>query len=222
MDEFDSDKIFPTRVDLKKLFPQSFRYVLASSFWFLVVTAGLLVANLYFSLEVPSAEPVSGQPEGLGSLVAYLLDRLLLASVVITVIKIGYESLHHFLYSYTTELEHLTISRGVLFRSRFSFPLARINDVSLTRDPIELCFLLYTLDVLTASPILQSGLIEGLPKKSALGLQAYLLALVESSLPNIKEDAAINVQKRGLAPEVADKILHQEETKEEPVPSVPR
>lgn len=202
-DEFENVQRIATRVDLKERFPQSYRIIFSRSFWFIL--ALITVGIGYFVFNNASEENPGGD---LDYVTRYAFDAFMLAVIVICLVKIIYEFFFHLVYTYKIELEHFTITRGIFFRSRASFPIARINDVSLKRTFIDLLFGLYTLDVLTASAVYQFGIVEGLGKKAAVDLQTYLLAMVESTLPNVPEKEVEKVFEGEMSSETADEILH--------------
>lgn len=212
-DEFEAIKAVPTRVDLKERFPLTLRYIFCKSFWFLLATGLIAAARIWIGtyhppINDPSLEIAHGAiQKGMGS----FFDYLFFAAFICTVLKLIYEFVFRAMFTYSIELEHLTVTRGIFFRSRSSFPLARINDVSLKRTPVEMLFLLYAIDVLTASPISTYGRIEGLSKKDAVDLQTYLLALVETTLPDVREKAADQAQTKKLSPPEVDKLIHGED-----------
>ena len=184
-----------TRVDLREMFPQSIRLAFEESFAYLIGLFLITAGYIWFATSLPVL------PEGpslIGS-TELVLRWFFYIAVTICGGKLLYELIYFLVYRYTIELEHLTITRGVLFRTRTSFPIAKINDVSLRRNPIEILFGVYNLTILTASPVANSGTIEGLPARSAHGLQSYLLALVETTLPDVREKVAENVLERAEA-----------------------
>lgn len=193
----------PTRVYLKQRYPQSWRNILRRCF---LPFLALVLAAIGF-IQVGSITDLDTRA---GELLQQLMTYLFTVTLVVAVFLLIYEFLYHFLYDYVIELEHLTITRGVFFRSRSSFPIAGINDVSLQRNFFELLFGLHSLSVLTASPVSEFGSIEGLPKSSAIGLQSHLLILVETTRPNVNENAAEKIMANVLTAEQADNLLHGE------------
>jgi membrane protein YdbS with pleckstrin-like domain len=185
LDEFESVKEIPTRVNLKMRYPQSPFVIIEKSVWFLLAIVVVLLG--YYQLNQPELDQAFYEEAARG--VKIVFDYLLVVILILTGIKIIYETLHHLMYNYNIELEHLVITRGVFMRTRASFPIAKINDASLTRNFVELIFGLYSLNILTASPTLTTGTISGLRKKEAVDLQAYLMLLVETTLPQINKEA---------------------------------
>lgn len=203
MDEFKSVQALPTRDELSARFPRQARSILARSFWFLL--AGLFAVVAYLVL---AATPLTSAPAGLEAAILRLTNWILLITVLIVAIKLLYEVVYFLMFSYAIELEHLTITKGVFFRSRSSFPMAKVNDVSIQRSPIELLFGLYAINVLTASPVSTYGRVGGLNRRNAASLQAFLLALVETTLPDVKEAAAERIARTHLSADEADVALH--------------
>lgn len=181
-----------SRVDLKELFPQSIRLAFAESFVYLAGLAFVVIGYIAIAMQLPP--PASSAMAVRGT--EYLLRWFLYIAITVGGGKLFYELACFWVYRYRIELEHLTIERGILFRSRASVPLAKINDVTLMQTPVELLFGLHTLTILTASPTEAHGQIEGLPTKSARALQAYLLALVETTLPDVRDRVAMDIVER--------------------------
>jgi membrane protein YdbS with pleckstrin-like domain len=205
-DEFEPLNSLGTRVDLRELYPISARMILARSFW---VLAAMLVAATGYILFVSSLSTAI-DAETLNRGTQEILELILVATIIASCIRIVYEVIYFFWYSYTIELEHITVTRGVLVRSRSSIPIARINDASLIRTPIDLIFGIYSLTFLSASPVKEYLIINGLNRTNAVNLQAHLLALVETTLPNVKEGQAEKaLESSHLSPEIADRIIHE-------------
>jgi membrane protein YdbS with pleckstrin-like domain len=205
VDEFEELKRMPTRVDLRKRFPISIRTIFARSFWFLLAVIFVAISYVFLELNTSTDPGFAIIDEG----VRYVLSLCFRAVLAISIVKFVYEILYFMTYGYITELEHLTITQGIFFRYRASVPIARINDASLRRNPIQLLFGIYSLTILTASPTADYAVIEGLSKKNAVQLQAFILTLVETTLPDVKESAAEKmVAHRTVSAEYAEKLLH--------------
>lgn len=121
--------------------------------------------------------------------------QMLCASVLLTVavlvgIRLIYELVYFKLYRYGLELEHLVIAKGVLWRTRASFPLTKITDIYVEQTPLELLFGLATLQVTTPAAVTNFGGIEGLSTARSVQLQQYLLALINTTQPTVDEAAA--------------------------------
>jgi len=174
------------RINLRQAFPVSPLLILAESFPYVVILLLTVAVYLYFGLSGALDSGDGGLKFGALGLKS-LLDYLYYFTLVVCAGKVIYECLCFLFLFYSIEVEHLTICRGLLFRSRSSFPIAKINDISLHRTPLQILLGLHTLDILTASPTTASGSIEGLHSRAARGLQAYLLALLESTLPDVSQ-----------------------------------
>lgn len=205
IDEFQSVKALPTRLNLKELYPHTFRSIFAKSFWPLLA---LLVVTIGYYYAVSDIDNLGNSEVPIESLSAQTLYYILRVVSVICIGKLIYEFLFWLTYSYYLEVEHLTIVRGLIYRTRASFPIAKINDVSLKRNLIELIFGIYVVDILTASPEVNFGEIYGLSKKNAVNLQTHLLALVETTLPDVKENVVEAAMERDLTAEQLDKLIH--------------
>lgn len=181
-----------TRVDLKEMFPQSIRLAFARSFVYLLGLVLVVIGYVVIAMQLPSPQASSMGTRG----VDFLLRSTLYVAVLISGGKLIYELLCFWVYRYRIELEHIVIERGIFFRTRSAVPLARIHDVTLLQTPIDMLFGLRSLTILTASPTESHGEIEGLPSKVAFAFQAFLLALVETTLPDVRERTAAEIIKR--------------------------
>jgi membrane protein YdbS with pleckstrin-like domain len=185
-----SGQTAPARINLREQFPISARLVLLESIECIIILVITVIG--YFQLSIRyGGSYLSGPLQDANSFdVGSFIDTLYYLIVSICVAKILYELLNYILCRYAIELEHLTITRGLFFRSRSSFPVAKINDISLHRSPGQIILGLHTLTLLTAAPTGQYGSIEGLPSRSAYGLQTFLLSLLETTLPHMKDHEA--------------------------------
>ena len=136
MDVYEGVTPVQTRLDLRAAFPRSKRVILLRSFWFLLVLP-LAVVGYWLNL---TQRQIPGDSGHIEQGACFLLGSIVELAFVAIVIKLLYEIVYDYIYSYSIELEHLTITKGLLFRSRSSFPLAKINDVSLKRNPLEMFF----------------------------------------------------------------------------------
>lgn len=114
---------------------------------------------------------------------------LLILGVIAVSAKLIYEFIYFRLYYYGIELEHLVISRGLFFKTRSSVPLASLSDIYIERTPIDLVFFLYNLHFTTTSPT-EHNPVEGLSYKNAFEFQNYLLALANTTVKPIDNEAA--------------------------------
>ena len=171
-------------INLRKMFPLAYRSILKRSIHWI---AGFALLMILISL----VDRINPHDETMASQIYFLFClTLLLLGVVLLCCKLLYEVVYHHIYYYGIELEHLVISRGIFFKTRASFPLSSMTDLYLHRDPIDLLFLLYNLNVTTPSPVAEHGSIEGLSTKKGAALQNYLLALVNTTTTPTDEDAA--------------------------------
>lgn len=204
MDEFEKVQPLHLRVNLEEKYPRELRSIIKRSFLFII--APIFLIGAYFLNQIRLSQDPIDAPLG------YALDGLymwlLIITGIIALIKLIYEILYHVTYSFSIEGEHFTITKGILFRSRAAFPIARINDVGIQRTPLDMIFFLYTINILTASPVATEGRVSGLSKVASANLQAFLLTLVESTLPDVKERAVNKILEEELPPEEADKLIH--------------
>jgi len=211
-----SESPFAVRLDLRKQFPRAgVRFIILRGLALHLVTLAIVVSYLWYALSVPI--PASGTAN---DLIMDTMRMVFFLALAASLVKILYDLVFMMLSHYAIELEHLTISKGVFVRLRASFPLARINDVSIKRNFLEILMGLATVDILTASPLTDSGLIEGMSLKNALGLQAHLLALIETTLPNVDEANASRAIEAGASPELSDHYLHNHDNIAESHPSI--
>ena len=198
LDEFEQVKKLPTRVDLKRRYPQSILVIIEKNLWFFlaIILTFIGYVKLHYTQEVDQ-EFALAVDYG----VAQVFDYLMYGLLIFTSVKIIYDVVFHLMYNYTLEMEHLVVTQGIFKRSRASLPIAKVNDVSLTRNFSELLLGLYSINILTASNSEVSGVISGLRKKEALDLQAYIMILVESTLPQINRKALEIMNKKNLSSE---------------------
>ena len=206
MGKFEELKNIPTRVHLDKRYPLSVFSILDRSFWFLAAIAVALFSYLVFIFG-PSDPFV--KTEAIDNWAAEVFVYIIFGVALAFVIKFAYECLYYYLYSYKIELEHIAITKGVILRSRDSAPIAKINDICISRNFIQMIFGLYSIDIQTASPVLNNLKIDNVAKESALGIQEFLLAMVETTLPNVREQAAEKIIREEIAGNQADKLLHR-------------
>ncbi len=204
-DEFEEIKSIPTRVDLKKEYPISLRSIFERSFWALFAVVIIAIGYIYSMLDLDTLDNNVNEIENLANNSFYYIFK---ASCIVCALKLIYEAVNHYMYSYIIELEHLTITRGVLFRTRASFPIAKINDISLQRNLIQLLFGVYVVDILTASAETNFAEVHGLTAKNAIGLQSYLLSLVETTLPFVNNAAADEVKEGHTTSNQVIETLH--------------
>ena len=181
-DEFAELAPVQSRENLRRRFPQSPRLIIERSIWALVAFL-LALYGMLQPLETASSDYQRN--------LYVVLSGLLLTVIAGSIIKILYEVWYYLTYSYVLELENLNITRGVLFRNRYSIAIAKINDVTIKRNPLELLLRIYTLSVLSV-PVegVGEGLIQGLNRRRAAELQTYVLALLQTTLPHIQKGAA--------------------------------
>lgn len=136
-----------------------------------------------------------------------LATALLLASFCVLVLKLLYEVFYYLLFDYRVENQQLIIVKGVFWRSRATFPLAKLTDVYVERNPLELIFFVSTLQVTTAAALsgVNFGGIEGLPYQTAKSLQSFVSELASTVQPKVGEAQANEILSENLPPETDDK-----------------
>lgn len=171
-------------VNLRRAYPIAFRSIIRRSIHWLL---GFLILIILLTA-IDWIRPTTGT---MAESVFFMLGTtLFFIGLTLLAAKLVYELLYYHVYYYGTELEHLVISRGLFFKTRASFPLARMADVYVNRTPIDLLFGLYNLRITTPSPVAEHGAIDGLGRKRAIDLQNYLLALVNTTVAPVDEQAA--------------------------------
>ncbi len=171
-------------VNLRRVYPIAYRSMIRRSIHWIVAFALLVVALTLIDHLRPATGSMSEQ-------VFYFFGTaFFVIALGLLLLKLLYEVVYYHVYYYGTELEHFIISRGIFYKTRSSFPIARIADVYLERTPLDLVFMLYNLRVTTPSPVVEHGSIEGLSFKRASELQNYLLALVNTTTPASDEEVA--------------------------------
>lgn len=106
-----------------------------------------------------------------------------------------YEQLARLSCYYGIEDGHFVIARGIFIRERGSFPLARITDVYLESNLMNLFFGVRTLHLATPTMLSeQFARIDGLPTRVAEALQRRISRLVERGIA--KEGSSRDEQER--------------------------
>lgn len=172
-------------VNLRKAFPITFRSIFRRSLHWIIIFFILCLFITVLDHFRPGTGELGERVFFLGCLTALLVGLIFLAA------KLVYELIYYHIYYYGVELEHLIISRGVFFKTRASFPLARMADIYLERAPLDMIFFIYNLRVTTHSPIAEHGSIEGLSFRKASDLQNYLLAMVNTTTTPVDEEQVI-------------------------------
>ncbi|MCB0338923.1 MAG: PH domain-containing protein, partial [Bdellovibrionales bacterium] len=99
--------------------------------------------------------------------------------------------LFHMTYYYGFEAEHFVLTSGVLLKNRSSLHISLITDIFLKRRPIELIFLLYSIQVANPSPEAPAHeRISSLARHNAIGLQDFLIDLIKETRvgPEFEQD----------------------------------
>jgi membrane protein YdbS with pleckstrin-like domain len=171
-------------VNLRRMFPLALRSIVKKSFpsLLLVAVVSIVGQSLY------SMTPVQGTMTTDVFQLAIVWVWLTCAAAAAA--KFVYEIAVFATYHYGVELDNVVVVKGLLFRSRVSIPMTKMIDVTIERTPIDLLFFLHNLNLRTASDLTDSGNINGLSWRNALGLQNYLLALLNTIEPPINHAAA--------------------------------
>ncbi|MFN8390833.1 MAG: PH domain-containing protein [Bdellovibrionota bacterium] len=171
-------------INLRRVYPLAWRSIIRRSLHWIIAFIILLIV-------ITAADKIRPATGSMAEQVFFMLATTLLGvGFVLLLGKLIYELISFKVCYYGIELEHFVISRGVFFKTRASFPLARLADVYVERTPIDLVFFLHNVRVTTPSPVADHGTVDGLSTKNATGLQNYLLALVNTTTPTIDERKA--------------------------------
>lgn len=177
------DRTLP--VELRREYPIAKRFILMRLAPWLVVLFALWIG--FYTFDTLFAPVGTGAAEEVWQV---LCGSVMLTGVVLVILRFIYELVYYKLYRYGLELDHLVIAKGVLWRTRASFPLTKITDIYVEQTPLELVFGLATLQVTTPAAVTNFGGIEGLSSSRAVQLQQYLLALINTTQPPVDEVAA--------------------------------
>ncbi len=185
MAEQEKNKVSNSKepINLRRIYPIAYRSILRRSFVWIV---GLIILMIIIPI-VDSFTPGNGTM--VDQVFFFLETTILILGIIVVCTKIIYEFIYFRLYYYGIELEHLIISRGLFFKTRTSIPLASLSDIYIDREPIDLLFSLYNLRFTTASPA-EHGPVEGLSHKNAFDFQNYLLALANTTVKPVDNEAA--------------------------------
>jgi membrane protein YdbS with pleckstrin-like domain len=164
----DVDEVWYDReFELSVIYPQSLRFSLRKSFWWLVsAVASFVLFPLFYGWSAlgemnPGVEQLH-----------FLVVRILLIAFVASMC---YWELYRWCFVYKTAGFRLLISRGVCIKVQASLPLIPVTELVLRRSPLDVLWGLYVLDVVV--PVESGehlGTIEGLSRSSAFGLQQFL------------------------------------------------
>ncbi len=208
-------EIWTTRagtIELAREYPVSKRVVIMKSIVPIVIVAALAVGMLLISNESVLFGQLSNTPP------SDHLNRPVELALLISVGLVGlalvchvlYWELHRLSLYYAIEGGHFIMSRGIILKQRGSFPLARISEVYLERNFLDLIFGVYNLHIST--PTAESSefaRIEGLSSRAAHGMQEYLVRLVEEVQPKkltseLKESILAETPETVEASEIAE------------------
>lgn len=168
-------------IDLRDRYPLATRVILRRSWLWL----SIYVFALYFTLFRYIDAEVAPTSEGVFvELLNTVSIWVVFGGLLLCCGKLIYEVLYFITYEYGIDAGNLTVTEGVILKTRSSFPLSKITDIYLDRDLVDTVFLLWDLNIST--PQMQSsrfGKIFGLSRRSALELQDYLGTLLESVHP---------------------------------------
>ncbi len=171
-------------VNLRRMFPLAIRSIIRESLPYLLLLIVLSILGQAIYVLGPANPTITTQVFQTATVWIWLTG----AGIVL--VKFLYQFLIHVTYRYGVELENIIIVKGVFFRTRVSIPLTKMIDITMERDPVDMIFFLYNLYLRTASDLTDSAAVRGLSWKNAIGLQNYILALLNTIEPAVDHDAA--------------------------------
>lgn len=177
-------------VDLRTIFPVSYRRIIRRVFPWLVISLVLNGVFWYFARSLKEW----GASETWLLPIQNISLFLIAVSFILCLGKFIYEHLYHSRYRYAIEAGHLVICKGLILKERGSFPLSRITEVYLDRTYLDLLFGLYIVHIST--PTSHSGEfahIVGLSQQNALELQETITDALDSPLD--MEMAQVSIEK---------------------------
>lgn len=199
-------------INLKRVYPQSKRYILLKSLQWIILTAVMVFS--YWAFQHYTPQDFRDLPAL--QLLDQVVSAIVMTAVILCCLKLLWEACELWAFYYGIELEHLIINKGIIVKTRSSIPISKIIDVTLFRGPIELVLALYQLRIFTPGAIETIVSIEGLPRRRAIALQNHLLALIETTLPQPNEHAANEVVDFPLAANTSETSrLHPPKNREQ-------
>jgi membrane protein YdbS with pleckstrin-like domain len=157
----------PDEVDLAEKFHLEARYPFRKSFTLFIGCVALWV----FYIAIYGFA-------GLGTIETYLQYWFYLAVRLSLFVFLGrylYWELYRRTYEYRSEGSRLLISKGVVVKLQGSIPLIPMTSIFVKRDPLDLLFGLYQIQVLSPVDSLNNlGCIEGLNRENVYALHRYL------------------------------------------------
>lgn len=188
-----------TEINLRRHYPNSIRLAFMRSFHWIVAFIILVVILMAVDTIVPT------RSVGVTNDVFIVLGTLVFGLAIILVAgKLIYETLYFIMFSYRVENQQLLVSKGVVWRSNATFPLFRLTDVYVERNPLELLFFISTLQITTAASTADGatvGGIEGLPYSTAIALQNFITELAASVQPEVSDAKKEQVLREHLPPD---------------------
>ena len=167
---------------LRRIIPLQPRKVIKKSFWgLLVVLFAWTIASFamwHFWLSTESIEKMRT-----------VWTNWALVLLVLILWRTGYHILYFFSYSYDVDEKNIHIKKGVVAKKEITLPFAKITDVYIDQDILDVIFGLY--DVHFSSPTEQSGRfahIDGIDRRGAVQLRALVLDRINTEPEVDKED----------------------------------
>lgn len=195
-------------INLRKAYPLALRSIFRRSIVWILSFIILLVLITMADMVRPTTGSLAE------SVFFFFCTSLLVIGALLVIGKLIYECVYFHVYYYGIELEHLVISRGLFYKTRATFPLARLTDVYAHQTPMDLAFMLYNLRVTTPSPVAEYGAIDGLSQHRAVAMQNFLSALANTTSTPVDEEAATDAVRQmnstedpsifGASPEIKD------------------
>ncbi len=188
-----------SEINLRRHYPISIRLAFMRSFHWIIAFVILLVILLAIDRIVPA------RSDGVTNDVFIVLGTMVFGvAIILVALKLVYEMLYFIMFAYRIEDQQLLVSKGVIWRSNATFPLFRLTDVYVERNPLELLFFISTLQVTTAASTAGGasvGGIEGLPYTTAIALQKFITELAAAVQPEVSEEKKEEVLREHLPPD---------------------
>ncbi|MCB0322647.1 MAG: PH domain-containing protein [Bdellovibrionales bacterium] len=171
----------PDEVDLTAYYPLAHRSILRRSWIWLGVyweAATLVITRHLWATG-------NGYYGGIFSeLLEAISFYVLFGGLAACALKLIYEELYYASWHYGIEAGNFVVAKGVVIKSRSSYPLTRVNDVYLERNFVDFLFGLYNLNVATPNPASYTfGKVEGLSRDVAVAMQDYITQLLDELHP---------------------------------------
>jgi uncharacterized membrane protein YdbT with pleckstrin-like domain len=170
------------RLPLRKTIPLQRRKILKKSLSGVMSALGIsFLAGivLYFVIRFDTDRQIIEDPAIAWVGFAFLVSFLLMSRMV-------YQWLYYLTYFYDMDEKNFIVRKGVITRKEVTLPFAKITDVYIDQDILDVLFAIYDLNIST--PTVESGEfahIDGLSRKGSTKLKELIIEKMnQSSEPN--------------------------------------